>query len=67
MRARAVGLPNDQKVVFTDARSTNDLNFEACPRVQGIVKADKLYELFVGSMSLLRRGWARRTWRSRSA
>jgi hypothetical protein len=46
----AVGLNNDQKVVFADARSSDDLNFVPCSRVEGIVDSDATFLLFMGSM-----------------
>ena len=54
MCARAVGLPNDEEVVLTDARSSNDFNLDARPRMERIVNANDLFDLFMGSMSLLR-------------
>src|SRR5436190_20571619 len=61
----AVRLANDQEVVLAEPRTTEDLDLKPCARVVGVVNTDKLHELFVGTMSLLR--WDRAAPRSRRA
>ena len=58
----AVGLTNDQEVVVTKARSSENLDVKTCSRVIGVVNANKLRELFTGTMSRLRRVPARAIW-----
>jgi len=50
MRPRAVGLPHDQEVLGAMPGSAEYLYFMTRPRMERIVDADQLYELFAGSM-----------------
>jgi hypothetical protein len=60
VRACAVGLKNDQEVVDTQPRAPKYLDLLAYARVVRITDANKLCELFAGTMSLLRQVPARR-------
>jgi hypothetical protein len=50
VRPRAVGLPNDQEVLDTVPGSAQHLDLMTRSRVERIVDANQLYELFAGSM-----------------
>jgi len=50
MRPRAVGLPDDQVVVAAVPGSAEHLDLMTRPRMERIVDANQLYELFAGSM-----------------
>ena len=50
MRPRAVGLPHDQEVLGAMPGSAEHLDLMTRPRVERIVDANQLYELFAGSM-----------------
>jgi hypothetical protein len=61
MSACPVGLNNDQKVVFANARSADNLDLVSYSRVERIVNPDATFKLFMGSMCLLRPAPARAT------
>ena len=61
MSACSVGLNDDQKVVFANARSADNLDLVSYSRVEGIVNPDPTFKLFMGSMCLLRLAWGRAT------
>jgi hypothetical protein len=50
MRPRAVGLPDDQEVLGAVPGSADHLDLMTRTRMEWIVDADQLYELFAGSM-----------------
>jgi len=50
MRSGAVGLQDDQKVLGAVPGSAQHPHLMARPRVERIVDANQLYELFAGSM-----------------
>ena len=50
MRPRAVGLADDQEVVAAMPDTAEHLDFKTHARVEWIVDANQLYELFAGSM-----------------
>jgi hypothetical protein len=50
MRSRAVGLKDDQEVISAMPGSAKHLDFKTHPRMEWIVDANQLYELFAGSM-----------------
>ena len=50
MRPRAVGLPHDQEVLGAMPGSADHLDLMTRLRVERIVDANQLYELFAGSM-----------------
>lgn len=50
MRPRAIGLTDDQEVFGSMPDSAEHLNLMTRPRMERIVDASQLYELFAGSM-----------------
>jgi hypothetical protein len=62
MGSRAIGLTDDQEVIDAQPRTAQHFDLLPSARVVRVVNARKLRDLFAGTMSLVRRAWARATW-----